>query len=138
MISGFALATLNALLNSSAAVLMLLGFRAIKRKEKVRHKQLMIGAFVASCLFLASYLTRIVLHGDTPYQGEGPMRIVYFAVLISHVLLALATAPMVITTLTFGLKGRFQKHRALARWTLPIWAYVSVTGVLVYLMLYQM
>lgn len=135
--SGFALASLNATLNMTAFVLMTLGWLAIKRGDRARHKRLMISAFVASCVFLASYLTRIALYGDTRFQGEGAMRIVYFAILIPHVLLAITVAPMVIVTLRHGLNERFENHRKLARWTLPIWAYVSVTGVLVYLMLYH-
>jgi putative membrane protein len=137
MLSGFALASLNATLNTAAFVLMMLGYFAIKRGERERHKQLMLSAFVASCLFLASYLTRIVLHGDTRFQGEGPIRVMYFAILISHVLLAIAVAPMVLVTLSHGLKDRIEKHRAIAKWTFPIWAYVSVTGVIVYALLYH-
>jgi putative membrane protein len=137
VISGFALATLNACLNGAAAVLMVLGFVAIKRKQRERHKRLMLAAFVASCLFLVSYLTRMALFGDTRFMGEGPVRIFYFALLISHVLLALAVAPMVITSLVYGLKTNFVKHRKIARYTFPVWSYVSFTGVLVYLMLYH-
>ena len=136
MISGFALATLNACFNTTAATAMLLGWRAIKRGERERHKRLMLTAFAASCLFLTGYLTRIAIYGDTRFGGEGVLRLLYLALLGSHVLLALAAAPMVITTLTFGLRGRFERHRKLARITLPIWAYVSVTGVIVYLALY--
>jgi len=137
-VTGFALATLNALLNTTAAVLMVLGFRAIKQKQTQRHKRLMIGAFTASCLFLASYLTRIFLFGDTRFGGEGALRVFYFVLLISHVLLALAVAPMVITTLVFGLKANYARHCSIARFTFPMWTYVSVTGVLVYLMLYHL
>ena len=138
MITGYALATLNALLNSTAALLMVLGFRAIKRKQTVRHKRFMIGAFTASCLFLTSYLTRIALFGDKHFGGEGGLRVFYLILLASHVLLALAVAPMVITTLFLGLKARYANHRRIARVTFPIWAYVSVTGVVVYLLLYQL
>jgi len=138
MFSSYALASLNALLNTSAAVLMVLGFRAIKRKQTLRHKRLMIGAFTASCLFLTSYLTRIVLFGDTRFGGEGALRVFYLCLLASHVLLALAVAPMVIATLWLGLRSRYENHRRIARFTFPIWTYVSVTGVLVYLLLYQL
>ncbi len=138
MITGYALATLNALLNSCAALFMVLGYRAIKRKDKARHKRMMLAAFTASCLFLASYLTRMVLFGDTRFEGQGAIRYVYFVILISHVLLATAVAPMVIGTVVLGLRDRVATHRKLARWTFPIWAYVSVTGVVVYLMLYQL
>ena len=137
MVTGFLLATLNAILNGTAGVLMVLGFIAIKRKQRERHKKLMIGAFVASCLFLTSYLTRIVLFGNTPFGAEGGLRVFYFALLISHVLLAMAVAPMVITSLAFGLRGSYPRHRRLARITFPIWTYVSVTGVFVYMMLYH-
>ena len=137
MVTGFQLATLNACLNATAAVLMVLGFIAIKNKQTVRHKKLMIGAFVASCLFLTSYLTRIVLFGNTPFGGDGALRIFYFALLVSHVLLAMAVAPMVISALVFGLRANYPRHRRLAKVTFPIWAYVSVTGVFVYMMLYH-
>lgn len=137
MLSGFALASINAALNSLAFVLMTMGYLAIKRGERERHKKLMLAAFASSCLFLVSYLTRIALYGDTRFQGQGPMRMMYFAILISHVLLAIAVAPMVLVTLNHGLKDRIEKHRAIAKRTLPIWAYVSVTGVLVYALLYH-
>jgi putative membrane protein len=138
MFTSYALASLNALLNTSAALLMVLGFVAIKRKQTQRHKRLMIGAFTASCLFLTSYLTRIVVFGDTRFTGEGGLRVFYLVLLASHVLLAMAVAPMVIATLMLGLRASYTRHRALARFTLPIWTYVSVTGVLVYLLLYQL
>lgn len=138
MITGYALASLNALLNTCAAVFMVLGFRAIKRQERERHRRMMLSAFTASALFLASYLTRIVLFGDTRFGGEGAVRYVYFAILISHVLLAMAVAPLVISSVVLGLRGSYATHKKVARWTFPIWVYVSVTGVLVYLMLYQM
>lgn len=137
MITGYLLATLNACFNTAAATLMLLGFRAIKRGERTRHRALMLGAFGASCLFLASYLTRILLFGDTPFGGEGWARALYLVLLASHVVLALAAAPMVIATLALGLRGEYARHKKLARRTLPIWAYVSVTGVIVYLVLYH-
>lgn len=136
-VTAYLLASLNAILNTTSAGCALLGWRAIKRKAVARHKRFMIAAFVASCLFLTSYLTRMSLFGDTPFQGQGPIRAVYFAVLISHVALALVTAPLVVTTLTLGLRGRFATHRKIARITFPIWVYVSVTGVLVYLFLYS-
>jgi len=138
MLTGYFLASLNATLNASAFVLMSLGYRAIKARRIEEHRRWMIAAFTASCLFLTSYLTRIVLHGDTKFQGQGALRYFYFTILISHVLLAMAVAPMVITTLLRGLKRDDTRHRALARKTLPIWAYVSVTGVMVYWMLYQL
>lgn len=135
--SGFALASLNASLNFTAFVLMGFGFAAIRAGRKERHKRFMLAAFTASCAFLASYLTRIALYGDTKFAGEGALRIVYLAILASHVLLALATAPLVLTTLFQAYKGNFVRHKGVARWTLPLWAYVSITGVVVYLMLYH-
>jgi uncharacterized membrane protein YozB (DUF420 family) len=138
VLTGFGLATLNALLNGTAAVLMLLGIAAIKQKRTVRHKRFMIGAFVASCLFLTSYLTRRALFGEMTFGGEGPLRWFYLSLLASHVLLAAAVAPMVISALWLGLRARYATHRKLARVTFPVWAYVSVTGVLVYLMLYHL
>lgn len=135
--TGFGLATLNACFNASAFVLMVLGYRAIKAGERETHKRFMLAAFAASCLFLTSYLTRIALFGDTNFQGEGTMRIVYFAILVSHVILALATAPLVLVTLNHGLRGSFERHRRIAKITFPIWAYVSVTGVIVYVLLYH-
>ena len=137
MVTSFQLATLNACLQRPAAVLMVLGFIAIKNKQTVRHKKLMISAFVASSLFLTSYLTRIVLFGSTPFGGEGALRYFYFALLVSHVLLAMAVAPMVISALVFGLRANYPRHRRLAKVTFPIWTYVSVTGVFVYMMLYH-
>jgi len=135
MTTGFLLATLNALLNTTSATCAFFGWRAIKRKEVERHKRLMLTAFAASASFLAGYLTRMAMFGDTHFAGEGAIRVVYFALLISHVLLALVSAPLVITTLFLGLKKNFPKHRKIARVTFPIWVYVSVTGVLVYVFL---
>jgi putative membrane protein len=135
-VTGFQLATLNAIFNSAAMLFMSLGFVAIKRKRPDVHRRFMLAAFTASCLFLTSYLTRIVLFGDTHFTGEGALRIFYFVLLASHVLLAMAVAPMVIVSLTLGLRARFARHKQVARYTLPSWAYVSVTGVVVYAMLY--
>jgi putative membrane protein len=137
MITSFNLATLNALFNTAAFTCLVAGYLAIKRGQRERHRKLMLGAFAASCLFLTSYLTRIFLFGDTRFDGQGALRVFYLALLASHVVLALATAPLVITTLTLGLRSRFETHRKWARWTLPIWAYVSVTGVMVYLLLFH-
>jgi len=135
--SAFFLASLNATFNSIAAVCAFLGYRAIKRKQIDRHKRLMLGAFTASCLFLTSYLTRIVLYGDTKFMGQGALRWLYLAILISHVLLSIATVPLVLRTLFLGLNMRVEEHRPIARWAYPIWVYVSLTGVIVYVMLYH-
>ncbi|MBI5217153.1 MAG: DUF420 domain-containing protein [Ignavibacteriae bacterium] len=131
------LPTLNALLNSTSAILLLAGRYFIKQNNRDAHKKLMLGAFSVSVLFLISYLTYHFFHGSTKFQGEGIIRTVYFIILISHTILAAVLAPMVIFTLRRGLKQKFALHKKLARWTYPIWLYVSVTGVVIYLMLYQ-
>ena len=132
------LAMLNACLNATAGVLLVIAFVMIRKRNVTAHKRLMSGAFVVSCLFLCSYLTRMAIAGDTPFEGTGSIRYVYFAVLISHVILAIAVVPLVLRTLWLAHHERFEAHRRLARWTFPIWLYVSVTGVVVYLMLYQL
>jgi putative membrane protein len=131
------LASLNATYNTIAALSAFMGYRAIKKKQIDRHKRFMLTAFGASCLFLTSYLTRIVLYGDTKFPGQGGVRWLYLAILISHVLLSIATVPLVLRTLFLGLNMRIEAHRPIARWAYPIWVYVSVTGVIVYLMLYH-
>ena len=135
--SAFALATLNATLNATSALCVLLGFRAIRRKEVKTHRALMLAAFTASTLFLVSYVSRMLIYGETRFSGQSGVRYVYFAILISHVVLALAVVPMVLRSLYLGLRMRTHKHRRIARFTFPIWTYVSVTGVIVYLMLYH-
>lgn len=132
------LAAANACLNATSAVFAVSGWIVIKRTRNIRvHKTLMWGAFVSSCIFLTSYVTRFALSGDTHFAGEGWVRGLYFAILISHVLLAMAIVPLVLRTLYLAVKSRFAQHRKIARWTLPLWTYVSVTGVVVYLMLYH-
>lgn len=137
MISIGDLPTLNAALNGTSAVLLTLGYLFIRRKKVNLHKACMVSAFVISTLFLVSYLTYHYHAGSKPFPGEGWTRPLYFAILISHVILATVTLPLSIVTLARGVRGRFEKHRSIARWALPIWLYVSVTGVLVYLMLYR-
>lgn len=127
----------NATLNAAAAVLLVTGRLAIRRGERERHRRLMVSAVAVSAVFLASYLTRVALTGTHRFPGEGPLRWLYLAILASHTVLAIAAAPMALRTLFLGWRGRFADHRALARWTFPVWLYVSVTGVLVYLLLYQ-
>jgi len=127
---------INASLNGLSGVFLVIGYLAIRGGRVRLHRGLMLSAFTTSTLFLISYLTYHFQVGFTPFKGEGAVRIVYFAILIPHVTLAVVVVPMVLVTLHRGLKGRFDKHRPLARWTLPIWLYVSVTGVLVYMMLY--
>jgi len=137
MISIVDLPTLNAVLNGTSAVLLAFGYLFIRRKKVNLHKACMVSAFVISTLFLVSYLIYHYHAGSKPFPGEGWTRPLYFAILISHVILATVTLPLSIVTLARGLRGRFEKHRSIARWALPIWLYVSVTGVVVYLMLYR-
>ena len=132
------LPTLNALLNATTAVLLLRGYFLIRRKRIAEHRRTMIAAFTVSTLFLVSYLVYHFQVGSVRFPGRGAARTLYLAILASHTLLAAAVPPLAIVTLSRALGERFDRHRAIARWTLPIWLYVSVTGVVVYLMLYQM
>ncbi len=132
------LPALNAALNTIAALLLLWGWRLIRAGRKQRHKRVMIAAFCVSCAFLASYLVYHAQAGSVRFQKTGAIRTVYFAILLTHTVLAAAVPPLAILTLSRGLASRFDKHRRIARWTLPIWIYVSVTGVIVYLMLYRL
>ncbi len=134
---GELLTPLNACLNAAAAVLVVLGFRAIRAGDRERHRRLMVSAVGVSAAFLVSYLTRVALTGTHRFPVEGPVKWLYLAILGSHTLLAALAAPMILRALFLGWRGRFADHRAIARWTFPIWVYVSVTGVLVYLLLYQ-
>ena len=129
---------LNAALNATAAVLLAAGFGFIRAKRIAAHKACMLSAVVVSALFLTSYLYYHYHAGSTPFQGQGFIRAVYFTILISHTILATAILPLVIITVTFALRGQIERHRSIARWTLPLWFYVSVTGVVIYWMLYQM
>lgn len=131
------LPAVNASLNAIAAVLLLLGYREIRRGRMAQHRAFMVAACVASTLFLASYVTYHAHAGSRPFTGQGTVRLVYFGILISHVVLAAAILPLALITLARALRERFDRHRAIARWTLPIWLYVSVTGVAVYFMLYH-
>jgi len=134
---------INATLNGASAVLLLTGRRLIAQRKIQQHRAVMISAVITSSLFLACYLTyhallQIYAHGAiTRFQGTGLSRPIYFSILLSHTILAVVTVPLVLITLNRGLKARFDKHRAIARWTFPIWLYVSVTGVVIYFMLYQ-
>jgi uncharacterized membrane protein YozB (DUF420 family) len=128
----------NATLNGTAAVLLTIGYAQIRAGRRTVHRALMIAAFVASALFLTSYTVYHAYAGSRPFMGHGPVRTVYFAILISHVILAAAVLPLALVTLSRALKANFSAHARVARWTLPIWLYVSVTGVLVYLMLYRL
>jgi putative membrane protein len=132
------LPSVNATLNATSAVLLVLGFRAIRAGRRETHRALMLGAVASSVLFLVSYVTRIALTGTHRFPGEGALRAVYLAVLVSHTLLAALAGPLVLRTLFLALRERFPDHRRIARWTLPVWLYVSVTGVVVYVMLYHL
>jgi putative membrane protein len=127
---------LNALLNATSAVLLGVGFWAIKRRRLELHKRCMLGAFAASTLFLASYLARFYLSGTHRYPGDGWDEALYLVILFSHMLLAAAVVPMILRSIYLGLADRREHHRRIARWTWPLWIYVSVTGIVVYLMLY--
>ena len=137
MISVTDLPALNATLNGIAAIFLTIGYVCIRTRRIAQHRACMIAAFVTSTLFLISYLIYHAQIGSRPFTGQGAIRIVYFTILITHVVLAAAIVPMVLMTLSRGLKRQDVRHRALARWTLPIWMYVSVTGVIVYFMLYR-
>ena len=128
--------TINALLNLSAAILLILGFVAIKKGDVAEHRRFMIGALCASVLFLACYLSYHAMYGSTQYEGEGLMRIVYFFILLTHTPLAVLIVPFVIAAVYYALKGDILRHTRITRWLWPTWMYVSVTGVLIYLMLY--
>lgn len=133
-----ALPAVNASLNAASALLLTLGFIFIRQRAVTAHTMCMLAACGTSTLFLVSYIYYHIHHGATPFPGVGWMRILYFAVLISHTVLAIVTVPLAIKTLYHGLRGQFPRHVAIARITLPIWLYVSVTGVTVYWMLYRM
>jgi uncharacterized membrane protein YozB (DUF420 family) len=134
----FGQAELNASLNGTSGVLLLAGFTMIRQGRVQAHKRCMISAFIVSSVFLVSYVIYHIRVGNILFQGEGWIRPVYFTILISHVLLAIAIVPLAIITLSRALKEKFDRHRRIARWTFPLWLYVSVTGVVVYLMLYQL
>jgi uncharacterized membrane protein YozB (DUF420 family) len=128
---------LNATLNGTSAALLLAGRVFIARGRMTAHRACMIAAVVASSLFLACYIFFHYQVGNILFLGQGWSRPVYFSILISHVLLAIAIVPLVVITLSRGLRARYDRHRAIARWTWPLWMYVSITGVLIYFMLYQ-
>lgn len=134
---GATLAMCNALLNGTAALLLAGGYIAIKRGRRDIHWKLMLSAFIVSSLFLISYLTRVFISGTHRYPGHGTWKAIYILVLSSHMLLAVATPPLAIGALWLASKRRFGAHRKLVRYTWPIWMYVSVTGVMVYLLLYH-
>lgn len=128
---------LNAFLNGTSAVLLVSGYAFIKQGRVAAHRACQVSAVVTSVVFLASYLTYHYSHGTTRFAGQGIARPIYFVILTSHTILAIVIVPLVLVTLARAMKGDFARHRKIARWTLPLWLYVSVTGVIVYLMLYQ-
>jgi uncharacterized membrane protein YozB (DUF420 family) len=130
------LPALNAALNSLSAVFLLTGYLLIRAKNLRAHRVCMLSAFACSTLFLVSYLVYHYHVGSVPYKGQGTVRVIYFAILLSHTILATAVVPLALISLTRALREKFDAHRRIARWTLPIWLYVSITGVVVYMMLY--
>ena len=129
---------LNALLNTTSTVFLIIGFIMIRKGRIKAHLRCQLAAVVTSTLFLISYLTYHYYHGDTRFLGQGIVRPFYFTILITHVILAMIIVPLVLFTLFRAWRSDFVKHKKIARWTLPIWLYVSVTGVIVYLMLYHL
>jgi uncharacterized membrane protein YozB (DUF420 family) len=137
MITVHDLPAINATLNAISAVLLIVAYVLILNRRIDAHRRVMIAAFTTSSLFLLCYVIYHVQVGSVPFPRQGFVRPLYFGILITHVTLAATVPPLAIITLSRGLKARFDRHRAIARWTLPIWLYVSVTGVLVYVLLYQ-
>lgn len=132
------LPAVNATLNATAAILLSTGWILIKRGRWTAHRAVMIAAFCTSVLFLISYVAYHAQVGSVRFTKTGPIRAVYFTILLTHVILAIVIVPMALMTLSRGLAKKFDRHRAIARWTFPVWMYVSVTGVIVYLMLYRL
>ena len=130
--------TVNAILNGTSALLLVAGYFLIRQRRVIPHKVCMVSAFCSSTLFLISYLTYHYHVGSVAFQGVGAIRTVYFTILISHTTLAALIVPLALVTLSRALRAQFPRHVRIARWTLPMWLYVSVTGVVVYLMLYQL
>ena len=132
------LPAVNASLNALATVLLATGWVLISQGKVEQHRRCMLAAFATSSLFLASYLVYHFNVGSIAFTGQGPLRILYFTILISHIVLAIVILPMALITLARALRTQFDAHRRIARWTLPLWLYVSITVVIVYIMLYQM
>ncbi len=131
------LPTLNAALNATSGILLVIGYVLVRRRRLRAHRVVMLAAFGVSVLFLVSYVVYHANAGSRPFPGRGAVRGVYFFILVTHIILAALIVPMAVVTLSRGLREQFDRHVPLARWTLPIWLYVSVTGVIVYLMLYR-
>ena len=138
LISVSQLPAVNAALNSLSAILLVGGYLFIKSRNIKAHKACMLSAFASSMLFLVSYLVYHYQVGSVPFKGQGGIRLVYFTILLTHTILATTVVPLALVTLFRAFKERFDAHRRIARWTFPIWLYVSVTGVIVYWMLYRM
>jgi putative membrane protein len=132
------LPAVNATLNATSAVLLLFAYAAIRRHDVQRHRTLMLATAATSALFLVCYLVYHAHVGSVKFTGTGPVRTLYFSILLTHTVLAAVIVPMVLRTLYLGLKRRDETHRRLARWTFPLWLYVSVTGVVIYAMLYHL
>ena len=132
------LPALNASLNATAAVLLVVGYSFIRAGDMRRHRAAMLTACAVSTAFLTSYVIYHANIGSKPFQGHGPIRAVYFTILLTHVTLAATVLPLALITVIRGLRGKYDRHVAIAHWTFPIWLYVSVTGVIVYLMLYRL
>lgn len=132
------LAALNAVLNGTAAVFLVAGYLLIRRGRVAPHKRCLLAALATSALFLVSYVVYHANTGSRPFPGQGAVRVVYFGILITHVALAAVILPLALTTAARGLKAQYDRHVRIARWTLPLWIYVSITGVVIYLMLYQL
>ncbi len=128
---------LNAALNGTAAILLLTGYTLIRRRQVTAHRVCMVAAFLTSTAFLISYLVYHARVGSVPFQGQGWVRPVYFFILFTHIVLAAAIVPLALVTLSRALREQFDQHKRIARWTLPIWLYVSVTGVVIYFLLYH-
>lgn len=129
---------LNAILNGTSAVFLLTGYVFIRLGRETAHKLCMISALICSAAFLTSYVIYHANAGSRPFPGMGFVRVAYFAILITHVVLAVTILPLALMTATRGLRSQFDRHVRIARWTLPLWLYVSITGVIIYLMLYQL
>ena len=129
------LPALNATLNATSAVLLVMAWMAVRRREVARHARLMLGALASSALFLVSYIVYHAVHGDSRFAGQGFVRPIYFFVLVTHIVLSAVVLPLIFSSFFFSLSGRFPTHRKVSRFTLPVWLYVSVTGVLVFALL---
>jgi len=129
------LPALNAVLNGTSTLLLLLGYRAIRRRAYRKHMKLMLTAFLTSSLFLISYVIYHNFHGSTPFEGEGIIRPIYFFILVTHIILSAFVIPMILTSFYFAFSGNLKRHRKFSKFTLPVWLYVSVTGVLIFAIL---